>query len=104
MDFAKHGKCIKLDAFHELKRLAEKKGMPKFLLDDRDDQYESEIPLHVDPEKEHVIQKLYDMVDINQLHENCLRIEHKYAVKLDYVISDFFINLNFNFSKDQEGI
>jgi hypothetical protein len=38
-----------------LKRLAEKKGRPKFLLDDRDDQYESEIPLHVDPEKEHVI-------------------------------------------------
>lgn len=44
------------------------------------------------------------MVDIKSLHENCLRIEHKYAVMLEYTVSDFFINLNFNDSKGEEGI
>lgn len=40
VDFAKHGRCIKLEAFTELKRMVEKKGRPRFLVDDRDDPYE----------------------------------------------------------------
>jgi len=87
-----------------LKRLVEKKGRPRFLVDDRYDPYESEMPINFNPENEHIIQKLYDMVDVNALHQNCLRIEHKYAVMLEYTVSDFFINLNFNDSLDTEGI
>jgi len=38
-----------------LKRLVEKKGRPRFLVDDRYDPYESEMPINFNPENEHII-------------------------------------------------
>lgn len=36
VDYAKHGRCIKLDKIEELKKARNKKGIPKFLAEDKD--------------------------------------------------------------------
>ena len=87
VDFAKHGRCIKTDSMDSLQK--KEKGRLRFLLDDdRADQgtYETD----------HIIQKLWEQVDLPNLHKQCLEIEHKYSIMHEYKMNSHIIKLSTN--------
>ena len=55
VDFAKHGRCIKTEAMENLQK--KEKGRPRFLLDEE----KSDRSVY---ETDHIIQKLWDDVDL----------------------------------------
>ena len=63
-------------------------GVPKFLADEKE-MYEN---LNV-VDCSHVIQKLYDQVDIKNMFTDCLKKEHDYSILQQYSFSKFIIDI-----------
>jgi len=84
VDFAKHGRCIKLEAMRDLQTKSTK-GRPRFLVEDAEDDQVFDT--------DHVIQKLYDQVDLGNLFKKCLEVEHKFSILHDYELNKHIIDL-----------
>jgi len=87
VDFAKHGRCIKVDAMDNLKKKL-KNPKPKFLADEDVDDADVYSP-------DHIIQKLYDAADkkIKGLFEDCMKVEHTNSILHAYEFNQHIISL-----------
>ena len=64
------------------------KGIPKFLADEKE-QYEKLDVIDCS----HVIQKLYDQVDLKNMFKDCLIKEHEFSILHKYEFSKFIIDI-----------
>lgn len=71
---------------------AKRKGIPAFLADEAEDDV---VPMETD----HVIQKLYDAVNIKKLFEDCLLAEKRYSIDMDYRLSETILGSKEDFAK-----
>lgn len=58
------------------------KGKPSFLADEEED--------YTIYDTDHVLERLYQQVNIKELFETCLRTEHRYSIKHEYEINYHF--------------
>ena len=65
----------------ELKR--EVKGKPLFLIDDEDDSLLFET--------DHILEKLFEQVEIKDIFNQCMQVEHEFSIKHNYTINRFII-------------
>lgn len=68
----------------DLKREVAGKGKPLFLIDDEEDALVFET--------DHILEKLYEQVEIKNIFDQCMQVEHEFSIKHNYSINQFIIS------------